>query len=75
MENCLQRIGNKAITNENAYSPRQGALISQRQVKYVEDIIVTRDTENLGMSRSEVIQKISDIGQASSYVQAENHLD
>ena len=32
-----------------------------QQVNYVEDIIVTRDTANLGMSRKEVIQVISDI--------------
>ena len=50
-------------------------LLSQRQEKYVEDISVTRDMEKLGMSRREVIYMISDIGQASSYVQAENHLD
>ena len=30
---------------------------------------------NLGMSRKEVIHVISDIGQAKSFVQAENHLD
>ena len=55
--------------------PRNQALLSHRQVKYVEDIIVTRDTANLGMSRKEVIQIISDIGQENSYVQADNHLD
>ena len=42
---------------------------------YVEDIIVTRDTANLGVPMREVIQIISDIGQAISYVQVENHLD
>ena len=41
----------------------------------MEDIIVKRDTENLGMSRTEVLQVISDIGQAESLVQAENQLD
>ena len=35
----------------------------------------TRDKGNLGMSIREAIKKISDIGQACSYVQAENHLD
>ena len=50
-------------------------LLSHNQVKYIEDILVTRDTVNLGMLRLEVIQKISHIAQASSYVQADNHLD
>ena len=50
-------------------------LLSQRQVKYVEDIIVTIDTTNLDMSRRELIQTMSDIGHACSYVQADNHLD
>ena len=40
----------------------------------MEDIIVKRDTANLGMSSKEVIQVISDIGQKSFYVKAENHL-
>ena len=41
----------------------------------MEDIIIKRDTANLGMSRKEVIQVISELGQAKSFVQAENHLD
>ena len=45
------------------------------RVKYVEDIIVKIDTSNLGVSRKEVIQIISDLGQAKSFVQAENYLD
>ena len=49
-------------------------LLLQRQVKYVEDTLFTRDTDNLGISRKEMIQAISDIVQASYYVQAENHL-
>ena len=72
--NCLQSIVRKPITYKNAFPPRNQAFISRRQVKYVQYIIVTRDTSNLGMSRREVIHTISDIGQASYYVQAENHL-
>ena len=75
VNNCLQRIGSDTITFENAPSLRKQELLFQRQVKYVEDIIITRDTANLGISRQEVIHMISDIGQASSYVQAENQLD
>ena len=48
--NCLKRIGSRQIKFENSYPPGKQALILQRQVKYVEDIIVTRDTANLGMS-------------------------
>ena len=50
-------------------------LVLQRQAKYVEDIIVIRDTEKLGMSSNEVIQTISDIKWTSYYDQAENQLD
>ena len=71
----LQNIGSKPITFYNDSPPRNQALLSQRQVTYVGDIFFTRDTENLGISMREVIQMISDIGQSSSYVQAENHLD
>ena len=57
----MQRIGRKPITYENASPLINQALISQRQVKYVEDIIVKRYTVKLGMSRREVIHMISDI--------------
>ena len=50
-------------------------LLSENQVKYVEDIIVKRDTANHGMSRNEVIQVISDLGQANVFFETENHLD
>ena len=60
--NCLQRIGSNPITYDKAYPLRNQELLSQRQVKYVEDIIVTRDMANLGISRRKVIQMISDIG-------------
>ena len=41
----------------------------------MEDIIIKRDTANLGMSRKEVIQVVSELGQEKSFVQAENKLD
>ena len=47
----------------------------ESQVKNVEDIVVKRDTENLGILRKEVIEVISELGQAKYFVQAENHLD
>ena len=70
--NCLKSIDRNMITYDNYFPPIKKALILLRQVKYVEDTIVTRDRENLGMSRREVIQTISDIGQTKSYVQADN---
>ena len=73
--NCFQSIGINPITYENSFPPRKQALVSQRQVNYVEYMIVTRDTANLGISRRGVIQTISDIGQSSSYFQADNHLN
>ena len=41
----------------------------------MEDIIIKRDTVNLGISRKEAIQVISELGQAKLFVQEENHLD
>ena len=63
------------ITYGNNLLTRKRSLLSKRQVKYVEYIIVTIDMANLRMSRREVIQTISDIGQASSYIQEENYFD
>ena len=73
--NFLPRIVRKPITYENILSVKKRALLSEIQIKYVEDIIIKRDTEKLGVSRKEVIQVISALGQAKSFVQAENHLD
>ena len=44
-------------------------LLSEIEVKYVEYIVDIIYTANLGMSRKEVIQVISYIGQANVYVQ------
>ena len=56
-------------TTYDIFFPRKKrALISENQVKYVEDTIVKRDTANLGMSTKEVIQVISELIQAKSLV-------
>ena len=73
--NVLQRVGRKPIKYENAFPMKKRALLPENQVKYVEDIDFKRDTANLWMSRREVIQFISELGQAKLLVQAENHLD
>ena len=41
----------------------------------MKDIIVKRYTYNLGKSRKEVIQVISELIQAKSFAQEQNHLD
>ena len=51
------------------------ALLSENKVKYMEDIIVKRGTTNLGISSKEVVQVISELGQAKSLVQEDNQLD
>ena len=58
VNNCLQRIGSKPIKFENAPPPGRQEFLSKRQVKYVEDIIFTRYTANLGMSRKDMILMI-----------------
>ena len=62
--NCLKSIDVKPITYENNLPLRYWALLSEIHVNNVEDIVVTRDTANLWMSRKEVIQVISELGQA-----------
>ena len=57
--NVLRRIGRKPITYENVFPDKNRALLLNLQVNYVEDIIIKRDTANLGMLRKEVIQVIS----------------
>ena len=53
--NVLRRNGRKPITHKNVFPEKKISLLSNLQVKYVEDIIIKRDTANLGMSRKEVI--------------------
>ena len=47
--NVLRRIDRKTITYENVFPLRKRSLLSDSQVKYVEDIIIKRDTANIGM--------------------------
>ena len=56
--NVLYSIGRKPITYENSFPIKKRSLLSERQVKYLEDMIVKIDTEKLWMSRKEVIQVI-----------------
>ena len=62
--NCLRRIGNKPITYDNSFPPKNQIFLSEMQVKYIKDIFVARGTSNLGMSGKEMVQVIMDIGQA-----------
>ena len=71
----LRRICRKPITYENIFPEKKRSLLSNSQVNYVEDIIIKRDTANLGMSRKEVIHIISELVQEKLFVQSENHLD
>ena len=73
--NILQRIVSNPITYDNDFPMKKRELILENEVNYVEDIITKRDTSNFGLSRKEVIQVISDLGQAKLFIQAENNLD
>ena len=57
----LKTIGRDPTTYNNLFPKRYCALLSERQAKYVEYIIVKIDMANLGMSRNEVTQVVSDI--------------
>ena len=46
--NVLQSISGNPIKYDNTFPMKKRALISERQVKYVEDIIFKIETENLG---------------------------
>ena len=50
--NVLRRIGRKKITYENFFPVKKRSLLSEIQVKYVEDIIIKSDTEKLGCQGS-----------------------
>ena len=56
--NVLKKIDSKTITYENSLPMKKRKLLSESQVKYLEDIIVKRDTANFGMSSKEVIKVI-----------------
>ena len=56
--NCLQRIGSNPITHNKSFHISNRTFLLQRQVNYVEYIIVTRYTKNLGVSMKEVMQVI-----------------
>ena len=57
------------------YLGRIGRCFQKEKKKYVEYIIVNKFTENLGMSRKEVMQVISDIGQEKLFVQGDICVD
>ena len=54
----VSRNGNDIIIWDWNNPMKKRELLPENHVNYVEDIIVKRDTENLRMSRKEVIQVI-----------------
>ena len=63
--NVLRRIVRKPISYDNVLPVNKRSLLPEIQVKYVEYITIKIDITNLGMSRKEVIQVISELGQAN----------
>ena len=49
--NFLKRIVGKPITYDNDFPLRHRVLLLEIQIEYVEDIILTRETDYIGMSR------------------------
>ena len=74
-KNVTKQNVSNPITFYNALPTKKRTLLPERQVKCVEDIIVKRYTENLGIPKKEVIQFISYTVQEKLFVQAENKLD
>ena len=70
--NILQRIDRKPNTYNNAFTMKKMALLPENQVNYVESIVVKRDTADIGMSRKEVIQFVSELIQAKSFSSRES---
>ena len=68
----LKIISSNPITYVNAFPMIKQVLLLEIQVHYVQDINVTRETENLWMLMKKVVQVISEIGQPNYFVQAEN---
>ena len=68
----LRSIRNRTIMYQNAFPMRRRKFLSDKQVNYVQYIIVLRDTENLGMVRKDVIKVVSYIGQPYYYHQSYN---
>ena len=56
--NCFKIIFSNYSTYNNDFPMRERAMLPQRQIKYVEDMIVIIDTAKIGMARKEVIQVI-----------------
>ena len=61
MFNYLKIIFNNLITIENPPPLRKRTLLLDVQLKYVQYIMVSRDTANTRMGRKDVIQVISGI--------------
>ena len=57
--------------NKSGSSP----LLSVSDRKFLEDIAISRDLRNNGMSRAEMITTIMEVSQCTSRVQAKNHFD
>ena len=60
---------------DNSLPLRNWTFLFDGKVKYVENIIVSRDTTNFRMVSKDAIQVISDIGEEYYYIKEDNHND
>ena len=59
--NCLRSIRNNTIMFDNSLPLRNWKFLFDEKVKYVENIIVSRDTTKFRIGSKDAIQVISDI--------------
>ena len=67
--NCLRSIRNNTIMFDNALPLGNWTFLFDGKVKYVENIIVSRDTAHFRIGSKDAIQVISEIGEDDYYVQ------
>jgi len=63
------------ITADMMHKQKKQGLLGESDLKFIEDVIVTRDEANNGMGRGEVIHLISEVSQCSDRIKCKNHWD
>ena len=53
--NCLKIIGGNPITYENSFPLRKRVFISDKQFRFIQDIVISTDTANNGIGMEVVV--------------------
>eukprot|EP00957_Ditylum_brightwellii_P134752 10273444-Ditylum_brightwellii.AAC.1 len=60
LHSALTRLGGKEVTKANVFPKKKNALLGDKEIQWLQDVIRQRDINNEGMTCTEVVKVIAE---------------